>query len=214
MEVFHQYLQCQGLRHPWCLWAHCRLQSASFTNLRPNRLGTTWKRQGAASSKEMPSPTTNLIQVWNHGLMITTSCLEGTRLFKFYHCPHPTGRTDEPFPSQAQEYPKNVKLEMPRPPHFRDQHTMALFACLMSRTISVNEQCFSLTTNQRHFFSNTLQELITSGYDFSFRSVICWHLEMMNWFFWVSAYLVLFQEQTVSLQKMSRTLISKKNVPL
>ena len=35
----------------------------SQTFPRRDRLGTTWKRQGAASSKEMPSPTTNLIQV-------------------------------------------------------------------------------------------------------------------------------------------------------
>lgn len=68
---------------------HCRLQSASFTNLRRNRLRTTWKRQGAAISKETTSPTTNLIQVWNHA-----SCLEGARLIKFYHYPHPTGRTE------------------------------------------------------------------------------------------------------------------------
>ena len=35
----------------------------------------------------------------------------------------------------------------------RMQRTMALFTCFMSRTISANEQCFSLITNQRTVLS-------------------------------------------------------------
>jgi len=37
--------------------------------------------------------------------------------------------------------------------YLKNERTKALFACLMSRTISTNEQCFSLTTNQRTVLS-------------------------------------------------------------
>ena len=37
--------------------------------------------------------------------------------------------------------------------NFRLQKLLAMFACLMSCTISVNEQCFSLIVNQQTVFS-------------------------------------------------------------
>lgn len=36
----------------------------------------------------------------------------------------PQDGPNEPFPSQAQEYPKNIRLEMPRPLGSGDRHTM------------------------------------------------------------------------------------------
>ena len=43
---------------------------------------------------------------------------------------------------------------------------MALFTCLMSRTVSVKEQCFCLTTNQRHYFQPCLFSETNRAYVF------------------------------------------------